>query len=100
MTWSSSAAEFNLQYLEQGRIFTLAVTRAADQTVSGTKLQFRHTPDGDWYTVAQAGAIVSPGASANVHFFEFRCISPYMRLLFEGNAPYQITQVCAAESTF
>lgn len=95
MTWSSSAAEFNLQYLEQGRVFTLAITRAAGQSLAGAKLQFRHTPDGTWYDMPNF-----PTAASNIYVHEFRCFSPYMRLTFTGTAPYEITQVCASEATF
>ena len=76
-------------------MFTLALTRAAGQSLAGAKLQFQHTPDGTWYDMPGF-----PTAANNVYVHEFRCISPYMRLTLTGSAPYELTMVVSAESTF
>lgn len=75
----------------------MLLTRADGQNLAGTKLQFRHTADGDWFDVPNF-----PNASSNVYLYEFRCVCSHMRLNFtgSGSAPYALTMVCAAESTF
>ncbi len=75
----------------------MLLTRADGQNLAGTKLQFKHTPTGDWFDIPNF-----PNASSNVYLHEFRCVSPFMRLNFEnsGTAPYSMTLVCAAEAEF
>jgi hypothetical protein len=93
-----TASTFNLTDMEQGHLYTLAITAASGLNAAGLVLQFQQPGDTVWYNMPAVGNI---SCTDTVIIHEYSCFTPIMRLSFANTPPtYNVSNIVRAVAYF